>query len=252
MDRFRPLIKKLSHFTDLTGEDVESLISKHIFTSEIKAGDYIVRADDQLPHAFIISTGWAAREIGFSDGRVQIVNFMIPGDMFDLQVHLPTEADHNVVALTDLTIEAISQKGILELFQAGDPLAAALWWVTLQEEGILREQVARNGRRNAEERLTHLLLGLYTRARIVGLAANDRFMLPVRQSNLADALGLSVVHVNRVLRSLERRGFIYRSGKMVELAEREKLEALAEFDDGYLHLETTQQRMNLRRSWSKQ
>nr|WP_246408549.1 Crp/Fnr family transcriptional regulator [Parvularcula dongshanensis] len=199
-----------------------------------EAGEVVVERGAPARGAFVVVDGWASRSISLSDGRRQIVNFMLPGDLFDLQVFTGRPADHTVTALTPLTTAQLDKTEMLNLFRGASPLALAFWWAAVQEEAILREQIVRNGRRSARERVAHLLLELYERLRVTGRASDDAFVLPIGQSSLADALGLSYVHVSRVLSQLERSGLIERQRMQVRLVDRPALQALCDFSTLYL------------------
>ncbi len=124
----------------------------------------------------------------------------MPGDMFDLQVFIAAEADHSVTAITDMTVKTFKAEDLLNIFNLSGRLAQALWWASVQEEAMLREQIVRNGRRNAAERIAHFLLELHRRALIVDEGSGTGFRLPLTQTLIGDALGLTSIHVNRVLK----------------------------------------------------
>ncbi|MCQ8184099.1 Crp/Fnr family transcriptional regulator [Parvularcula maris] len=238
-----PLFRRLSHYSSLDAELNQHL--EGVFTSprRFEPGETVVERGDEAAEAFVVTEGWASRSIDLHDGRKQVVNFMLPGDMFDLQVFVGQKADHTVTALTELEVAAISPQQFMGLFRADNALGSSIWWSTVQEESILREQIVRNGRRSARERVAHLLLELHARLAIIGDAEPDSFQMPIGQMHVADALGLSYVHVSRVFSFLEKSNLISRARSEVVFRNREALEELADFSTLYLHLDAENVRL---------
>lgn len=237
------LFRRLNYYADL-GDNDRTLLGEMRYREETYvSGEEIVSRGEDPGEAFVVSSGWAARYISLEDGRSQILNFMLPGDVYDLQVFVTDGADHSVLALNKVTVLEIKRREILSLFDKGGRAAAAFWWCTLQEEAILREQIVRNGRRSARERVAHLLLELHRRAVIAGEGAGDTFHMPVSQAMLADALGLSFVHVNRVLREFEKTDIIERAKGHLTLQNRSELVDICDFQDDYLHLDDNPRRL---------
>ena len=168
--------------------------------------------------------------------------------MFDLQAFIADEADHSIAAITNVTVLAIPSSAVVDLFSQPNNVGLAFWWATLQEEAILREQIVRNGRRSATERVAHLLLELHRRALVIGHGDESEFRLPVSQVLIADALGLSYVHVSRVLTKLVNDGLIERRKDLITIIDRGKLIEICDFSPGYLHLDAEPPRYRLRMS----
>jgi len=237
------LFRRLNYYAAI-GEDEQAALAALPYEDEtIEAGADIVTHGERPQEAFIVKSGWAARYISLEDGRSQILNFMLPGDMYDLQVFIAGSADHSITALTKADIMRVRRKDILELFAGPTRAGAAFWWATLQEEAILREQIVRNGRRSARERVAHLLLELHRRAVLVGEGAGNEFRMPISQVLIADALGLSFVHVNRVIRSFVNDAFIDRDKTSLVLLDRDALVKIADFSEDYLHLDADPRRL---------
>ena len=232
--RIESLFRRLAQHTALDGDEQAALAG--ILDEEVAFGanDVIVRRGDYPGAAFAVTRGWAARTMTLADGRRQIVNFMLPGDLFDLQVFAGEPADHTVRALTEVAIAPVDRDALMAVVNGASALSGALWWASVREEAVLREQVVRNGRRSAKERVAHILLELHHRLRAIGQAEDDAFDLPVGQAALADALGLSYVHVSRVLTWLEREGLIAREKGRVTLSDRAGLRDLCDFSSLYL------------------
>jgi CRP-like cAMP-binding protein len=144
--------------------------------------------------------------------------------------------DHGVLTLTNCTVAQIPREALLEMTEKHPRIVRALWWTTIVDEAIVREWVANVGRRTASQRIAHLFCELLTRLKAVGLAEDDPFEFPLTQAELADATGLSTVHVNRTLQELRASGLITLKGRLLAIHDAERLKALAGFDPIYLHL----------------
>lgn len=201
-------------------------------------GQDIVVEGEKVDFVFVIESGWAIRFRMLEDGRRQILNFMLPGDCFDLMAINRARSDHNVSAASDVVLRRIKASVFLKTVSNNPRLATSFWWAAIQEEAILREQIIRVGRRSAKERIAHLILELNRRASAVSGEVEDFLSLPVAQSLLADALGLSIVHVSRTLTRLKSEGYIRMDTKGIEILRRQDLAEMCDFDTRYLHLET--------------
>jgi CRP-like cAMP-binding protein len=180
--------------------------------------------------------GWAARFKTLQDGSRQIVDFVIPGDFCDLHVALLSEMDHGIVALTPCSVARIDEAEIAKLTSENNQIVRAMWWSTLVDQGILREWVLNVGRRNAYGRIAHLLCEMHFRMNRVGLVEHERLALPVTQEELADATGLTSVHVNRTLQRLRRENLVEVRGGMLTLLDVPGLHEAAGFNPSYLHV----------------
>ncbi len=201
-----------------------------------EAGKDLIRAGEPAQQVFILQSGWALRYRLLEDGRRQIVNFMLPGDVFDLQALADLTADHSVTAVTECHVSAIPSEPFIDMLKHSGHLASAFWWSAVQEESILREQIVRIGRRSARERIGHLLLELHRR--YVGATGEDidRLTMPLTRADIADALGLTPVHVSRTMSAMRRSGLITEEKGAITLEDRERLARLSLFDMDYLHL----------------
>ncbi|MEN3976802.1 Crp/Fnr family transcriptional regulator [Emcibacter sp. SYSU 3D8] len=240
------LLKRLRYYCDLDEETAKPLLDMPGRIMEAPRGTDLIVSGDAPTYGFVVETGWAIRYCLLSDGRRQVLNVLLPGDIFDLQVFIAAEADHSVTAITDMTVKTFKAEDLLNIFNLSGRLAQALWWAAVQEEAMLREQIVRNGRRNAGERTAHFLLELHRRALIVDEGAGDGFRLPMTQSLIGDALGLTSIHVNRTLKRFRDEGMIRRSGQWIELTDIEALVELCDFDPSYLHLDAYPRRLKFR------
>ncbi len=237
------LFRKLRHYAAIGEEERAALAALPVDSASFDAGADIVNRGDEPPEAFVVDRGWAARHLSLEDGRSQVLNFMLPGDVYDLQVFVASDADHSIKAVTAVDVLRIRRRDIVDLFSGPTRAGAAFWWSAVQEEAILREQVVRNGRRTASERIAHLLLELHRRAVISGEGEGNHFRMPISQPLIADALGLSFVHVNRVIRKFVREGYVERDKSSMELIDRDALVRIADFCDDYLHLNADPRRL---------
>ena len=233
----KPLMSRVGHYVDLNENDFENLLNLPHRIETRRPGEEIVAVGDVIDFVFVVESGWAIRYRILDDGRRQIVNFMLPGACFDMMSMAYAKADHAVSAATEVTLRRIKSSDFLKAISAQPRLATAFWWVAIQEEAILREQIIRIGRRSAKERVAHLLLELNRRIAAVEGQLTNFINLPFPQALFADALGLSVVHVSRTLTKLKAEGFITTKQGGIEILEREKMADMCDFDSRYLHLE---------------
>lgn len=233
----KPLMSRVGHYVDLGEDDFENLSKLPHRMETRRPGEEIVAIGDVIDFVFVVESGWAIRYRILDDGRRQIVNFMLPGACFDMMSMAYAKADHAVSAATEVTLRRIKSSDFLRAISAQPRLATAFWWVAIQEEAILREQIIRIGRRSAKERVAHLLLELNRRIAAIEGRLTDFINLPFPQALFADALGLSVVHVSRTLTKLKAEGMISTGPGGIEIIEREKMSEMCDFDSRYLHLE---------------
>jgi CRP-like cAMP-binding protein len=163
--------------------------------------------------------------------------FLLPGDLCDVHIFILKEMDHAIGILSNARVAAIPQQKIIEVFEERPTLRRALWWSTLVDEGTLREWLVNLGQRDARDRLAHLFIELWYRARAVGLVHDDAFGMPLTQNDLADTMGLTPVHVNRTLQQMRRDGLIELQRGRIRIPDIEQLKRIADFEPNYLHLE---------------
>jgi CRP-like cAMP-binding protein len=201
----------------------------------VEAGRDIVEEGAQPRWLNLISAGWACRYKMLSDGRRQILGFLLPGDLFDLNNHLIDAMDHSIGAVTRVSYVQLSHQSVAELMRQHARVGDALRWQQLVSLAIQREWTMNMGQRLARERLAHLFCELFERLQSVGLAAPNRCELPVTQNDLADAMGLTAVHINRTLQQLRASGAISLSSRMLTIADFDLLKNIAMFTPDYLH-----------------
>lgn len=201
------------------------------------AGHTFVHRGEELGYSTLLTEGLMARYKDLSDGQRQITHIHVPGDFADLHSFTLKHLDHAVMTLTPCRIQRAPHNKLRAITETMPHLTRVLWFVTTLDACIHREWEVSLGRRNALQRTAHLFCELQARLAIVGLGDEQGFALPVTQTVLAECLGLTPVHVNRVLRELrEDKLAEFRSGK-VTLANLAGLRRVAEFDPAYLYLE---------------
>ena len=232
------LALRLQNYTRLSKEDRATLdsISRSSVHEAAPRRDIIREGDDPKVVRLIVS-GWACRYKGLPDGRRQIVGFFVPGDFCDLNVYILKEMDHSIGAITRVEYATIPPDEMNRLTESRPRIAQALWWHELVNAAIQSEWLLNVGQRSAYERLGHLLVEMYLRLRAVGLAENGSCDFPITQNDLAEATGLTPVHVNRTLQELRRDGLIELAHKRLTIPDLDKLMNASLFNPNYLHLD---------------
>lgn len=193
-------------------------------------------------HVHMIAEGFACRYRDLNDGRRQILSLLLPGDIIDLRQFVLGGAQPAVVTLSPISLLSVANANLFAMLEHHPRVTTALWSTTLAEESISREWLVSIGKRSAIERMSHLLCETYLRLKAVGRTEAMRFPLPLTQSELADALGLSTVHVNRTLQELRKSGQIAFQAGTVEIFDFSSLAKLALFSPSYLHQRLAAQR----------
>lgn len=195
----------------------------------------IIREGERPDHVHLMIEGWSCRYKVLVDGSRQITAFLIPGDFCDTHITLFDQMDHSIGCITDSRVAFVPRGKMLEL--ADQPrIARALWWANLVDEAVLRSWLVNLGRRDAFERVGHLFCEMYARLRNIGLAQGGAFELPLTQEELADALGLTSVHVNRTLKRLRQEELVTFQRQQIAITDIARLQRLVGFDPNYLHL----------------
>ncbi|MDF0601933.1 Crp/Fnr family transcriptional regulator [Psychromarinibacter sp. C21-152] len=225
---------KLSTFVSLSETDLATLARFLIRRRNFTVGYELTHEGQVNASAFVLAEGWAFSYKTTPDGDRQIVDFQVPGDFLGLRSILFRTSDHNVEALTRIEATEVLASDLFDAFADAPRLATAVLWAASRDEAMVVEHLVNLGRRTAEERTAHLLLELGARLKLVGLADDAGFDCPLTQYHLADALGLSAVHVNRVLRHLrEQKLMTFQKGRVV-FDDFARLTDLAGFDTSYL------------------
>ncbi|MGU3540400.1 Crp/Fnr family transcriptional regulator [Methylobacterium sp. A54F] len=229
-------VRKLESSGTFSPDERKALLKLPVTLRVLSPRQDAVRIGDRPSHCFLVQDGWVCRYAQLSNGRRQITAFHVAGDLPDLQsLHLPV-LDHSISTLTIATLAFIPHEPLHGIIAKFPNLAAALWRNALVDAAISREWIVSLGRRSAYQRLAHLLCELYLRQEAVGLADGHSCSLPLTQSDLADATGLTPVHVNRMLQRLRRNGLVRIYGGQLTVLRWTDLVAAAIFDESHLHL----------------
>src|SRR6204780_1341634 len=197
----------------------------------LKAGEEIVRAGEESPEIYTLYSGWAFRFKTLPDGRRQILNFLLPGDLIGLQAAMFDAALHGIEALTEVQLCVLPRRKVWALFGQLPGLAFDVTWLGAREEGFVDENLTSVGRRTAAERVAALIVTLYKRAKALGLVVDESFAFPLTQQHIADALGLSLVHTNKTLARLRRMGMFARTNGTMTLTNPRVLARVAQYFD---------------------
>lgn len=232
----RGLLKLRSR--DVMSEEEESVLRAAVADiRELPAEKVMVRAGVTLSESILLFEGYACRYKGLRDGQRQIMQLHVPGDFLDLHGFLLKQLDHDVASMTPVRYALVPHEALRRITETHPHLARMLWFSTLLDAAIHRERILSIGRRSAMARIAHLFCELYVRLEVVGLAKDLSYRLDLTQGELADATGLTSVHVNRMLKKLREQKVLTFRGGEVQIHDWDALCRAAEFDPGYLHLE---------------
>lgn len=236
-ERFlQPLIRRLQSTAKLSDAVIQAFTDMPATVRSFEPGQDILRDGDRPGHCAMVVEGWVCRLKLLPGGGRQIIAFHIAGDMPDLQsLHLGV-MDHGICAVTPCTVALISHETLREQIARLPALGAVLWRESMIDAAMFRAWVTAMGRRSAYGRTAHLFCELYLRQRAVGLAEADVCAMPLRQTDLADAMGLTSVHVTRTIGALRREGLIGLQARALTIHDWDGLCEAAEFDPSYLHL----------------
>ncbi|HEY9013030.1 MAG TPA: Crp/Fnr family transcriptional regulator [Devosia sp.] len=231
------LYARLGWRDTLTDEERRALLGIAEATKVYPAGTDVVREGDRVTRSTLVVDGFATRYRMMQDGERQITNIHIAGDFVDLHSFLLKVMDHSVGALSDCTMVTFAHDDLREVTSQYPHLTRLLWLSTLLDSAINREWIVSLGRLSALQRLAHLVCELYVRLQVVGRARDNSLTVPITQVELGDTLGISSVHVNRVLQEMRERNLVTWKGPRIDILDWDALAAAAEFDVRYLHLE---------------
>lgn len=229
-----PLARKLAWFGELTAADIEIIESFHTTRRIVRRNRDIVSEGRSYEMMFVLREGSAIRYRVLRDGRRQILNILLPGDFVGFPGCFFDTALYAITTLSDAVVCPVPFALLIGLFERRPRLAATIFWSFACEAAIYAEHLIDIGRRSAIERVAHFLLEMLNRLRVVGLADEKSYRMPLTQELIADALGLSVPHVNRTLRQLRDDGLVTIEDQRVVINDLEALSALADFETTYL------------------
>lgn len=228
-------VAKLGSLASFDAEDVAALAAATSKARKYPRRHDLIREGDRPGPVFVVLEGWACRYKVLPNGSRQVMAFMMPGDCCDLHINILDHMDHSIQTITPASIATVSGEAMENLLDAHPRIARAMYSAQLIDEGTLRAWIVSMGRRSSIERVAHLMCELWLRARNIGLTSADDLVMPLSQAMLADALGMTPVHINRVLKALRFAGAMTLQRGSLQIADTAKLAQIAGFDENYLH-----------------
>lgn len=233
--RISSFIRRLRFHGGLNHENAEAVQALPWRVAERPKLSYVVREGDRPNEVSVLLAGFAQRQKHTSEGTRQIMAFSLPGDPLDFECLFLDEADFSVQMAVTGMIACVRTEAIKSLLHDRRELGQAIERTLLADASVAREWVVNVGRRDARRRVAHLLCELLVRAKAQHIETSV-FELPFTQEQLADATGLTPIHINRILRQLTTDGAIRRSGRMITVPDWERLREIADFDERFLHM----------------
>ncbi|QNE32499.1 Crp/Fnr family transcriptional regulator [Sphingomonas sp. NBWT7] len=235
-DPLKLFLAKVEGRSKLNDEECDGILGLPVTPRQVQPHREIVRLGDTADHACIVANGIVARFAQVLNGARQIVSMHVAGDMVDLHSLMLPAAPAPLVALTSTTILQIPHAALRDLVARFPGVGAALWRECVIDGNIVAHWLVNVGRRDARARLAHLICELAVRSNQIGNFIEGRFPMPITQDQIADALGLTSVHVNRMMQSLRGEGLLESSGRETTVLDWQGLVRVGEFDPHYLHL----------------
>ena len=232
---FETMVRRIERRSPLGEAGRRALLGLPHTVRTTSAGAHLIRDGDRPDHCCLLLSGFAHRYKITGEGGRQIISIHMASEFVDLQNGLLCVADHSVQTLTDAEVALIPQRAIEDLALSNPAVARALWIDTLIDASIFREWVVNVGRRGSRARVAHLLCEFSLRLEAAGLASNHHYELPMTQEQLADAVGLTSVHVNRVLKQLGEERLISRDRRRIVIEDWARMREAGDFNERYLH-----------------
>ena len=231
------LFNRLELFTRLSEEDRAALDKLLFRTRVVQPRRDLISEGDPPTHVNLVLKGWGGRYKTLPDGKRSLVSFFIPGDFCDLNIYILKQMDHTIAAITQLKVAAVEPTDVLSLMRDHPRVTQALLWHELVSAAVQREWTHNLGARPAYQRLAHLLVELFLRMRSIGQVDGKECDFPLTQYDLAEATGLTPVHVNRTLQSLRADGLVVIDRRRLTIPNLSRVMEASMFNPNYLHLE---------------
>jgi CRP-like cAMP-binding protein len=229
-------IRKLQGYATVDAADIALLEAACATPRTVPPHADLIRDGDKPTCVFIMLEGWAHRYKLLPDGSRQITAFLLPGDFCDMHIAILDEMDHSIGTLTRCSIATVPRPAMERLTEKRSGITRAFWWTQLVDEATLRAWIVNLGRHDATQRVAHLLSELWQRAIGVDLVVDNLLRLPLTQTDIGDALGLTNIHVNRVLQDLRNERLIWLGpGRSFAVLDVEGLADKGGFQPRYLH-----------------
>ena len=232
INAFTQKLERWEHLSDADQNTLEAISGR---VESVERHQQLIREGDDPRIVFLLLEGWAIRYKVLPNGKRQIVAILLPGDLCDIHIFILDHMDHGIAMLTAGKVVRIPKDTMLTVIDENPAIARALWWTTLVDEAVLREWLVNVGGRDGYARVAHLICELHVRMGNVGLVADGAMSLPLTQTDMGEALGLTPIHVNRMLRKLRLRGLITFKSFRLDILDLEGLVEAAGFRPGYLH-----------------
>ena len=230
-------LKKLRKRVEITAVEEQVIRDSVAEIRRVGADQLVVRSGEELSVSLLLIDGWLARIKDLAGGERQVTQLHVAGDFADLHGFTLKRLDDDVATLSDCKIAVVPHDRIREITDRYPRLARIFWFSTNMDAAIQRELALSLGQRSAISRMAHLFCELYVRLEVVGKVSEGGYEFPLTQRELSECLGLTVVHANRTLQELRRRGLIELGNRQLTIRDRRGLEGIAEFDPSYLYLD---------------
>jgi CRP-like cAMP-binding protein len=233
-------LKKLRQRIQLSHEEEQAIRGAVVETRILGADQMLVRSGEELSASNVLLDGWLARSKDLPGGERQVTELHVAGDFADLHGFTLKHLDHDVVSLSNCVVGVVPHDRLREITEKHPRLGRVYWFATNVDGAITRELALSLGQRSAISRMAHLFCELYVRLDAVGRARPDGYEFPLTQRELSECLGLTVVHANRTIQELRRRGLVELESRQLKILNRPGLEGIAQFDPSYLYLDRVQ------------
>ena len=230
-------LKKLKRRIELSPDEESAIRGAVAETRHVRADQILIRSGQALNASMILLDGWMARSKDLAGGERQVTELHVAGDFADLHGFTLKRLDDDVWTLSDCRVAVVPHETIRQVTSDYPQLARIYWLSTNMDAAIQRELALSLGQRSAISRMAHLFCELYVRLDVVGRVSSHGYEFPLTQSELSECLGLTVVHANRTLQELRRRGLVELENRRLTIRDRRGLQGVAEFDPGYLYLD---------------
>ena len=229
------LIRRLRTTSAIDDEDVEVIGALPMDLRSLGPNQHVVRDGEKSTACCLLAEGFCVRSKSTWEGRRQILSIHIPGEIPDLQSLYLHVMDHDLVTLTESRVGYIPHTALQDIVRQRPNVAAVLWRDTLIDAAMFREWIVNVGQRPATSRLAHIVVELRARLKVIGRGDGSRIEMPLTQEQISEALGITPVHANRIIRQLRDDGILDINRGRVTVLDEAKLADLAQFDDRYLH-----------------
>ncbi|HEX8842975.1 MAG TPA: Crp/Fnr family transcriptional regulator [Sphingomicrobium sp.] len=231
-----PLTRRLEEYIRLSESDRKELARLSAQPTRTIPPRYDLIREGEVPDfVYLVMSGWGCHYRTLEDGRRQIVDFAIPGDFCDLNLFILDRMDHSIGAITRFKVAEIRRDVLHGVVTNCPNITTALWWVELVSKSIHREWIVNVAQRSAQERISHLFCEIFLRLESVGLANGFSCDFPLTQQDIADATGLTPVHVNRTIQELRRQELVVLERQRLTIPDLARLQGVAFFNSEYLH-----------------